>query len=128
MADEIGLAARSTTQGAPQAASWTLPSFLDSLPAEVRLEMLALYRDGLREQMARLEVALAGGAGFPAAASMAHKIAGAAGMMQDRALAEVAQLLEEQLRGEIQAGVAELAERLSVRARLSLAIIEQVMA
>ncbi len=77
---------------------WVAPAFLDALPPDVRLQMLRLYRDGLRDQAGRLEPVLESVGALQAAASIAHKIAGSAGMMQDQALAQAARQLEDRLR------------------------------
>ena len=77
---------------------WTAPAFLDSLLPDLRLQMLRMYCDGLRDQSDRLAAMLVDGGSLQAATTMVHKIAGAAGMMQDAPLAQAARHLENRLR------------------------------
>jgi HPt (histidine-containing phosphotransfer) domain-containing protein len=109
------------------AAAWALPSYLDALPAQARVEILGLYRKGLLEQVASLEAALACGAELPLVVSVAHKIAGSAGMMQDPGLAELARRLEESLLQGADSGALELARRLAAHARMAADIVDQAL-
>ncbi|MGE4243987.1 Hpt domain-containing protein [Ramlibacter sp.] len=71
---------------------------LDALPAASRGRMVAIYRQSLGDQAARLRDAFFGGR-LDEATSIAHKIAGSAAMMQDAGLAVSTRSLEQCLRG-----------------------------
>jgi HPt (histidine-containing phosphotransfer) domain-containing protein len=72
-------------------------ALLAMLPADVRTNMVAMYREALVTQVAQLEQAVAA-TDDTALRDLAHKIAGSAGMMQNAALSRAARQMEIALR------------------------------
>ena len=72
-------------------------ALLAMLPAEVRTNMVVMYREALATQVAQLEQAV-NGLDDAALRDLAHKIAGSAGMMQNAALSRAARQMEIALR------------------------------
>ncbi len=72
-------------------------ALLAMLPAEVRANMVVMYREALATQVAQLEQAV-DAADDAALRDLAHKIAGSAGMMQNAALSRAARQMEMALR------------------------------
>ncbi len=98
------------------------PQVLASLPPAVRQALLARYREQLFESCERLGGHC--GEDWPdlkAATSEAHRLAGAAGLMQDPTLSEAARALERLLRGEDRAGAARQWSRLEGVVRSAIA-------
>ena len=69
---------------------------LELLPAQTRSGMVRMYSDSLVEQVQMLGQCLAQGQA-EACASIAHKIAGSAAMMQDQELSQAARAAERAL-------------------------------
>jgi HPt (histidine-containing phosphotransfer) domain-containing protein len=71
---------------------------LRMLPARTRAQMVGMYRDSLRAQLATLEGALtAGAAPDSGLVALVHKLAGSAAMMQDADLSLPARAIEKAL-------------------------------
>lgn len=90
-----------------------MPHTLASLPPAVRQALLARYREHLHESGTRL--GRQGELGWPdlkAGAAEAHRLAGAAGLMQDPHLSDAARALERLLRGEDREGASRQLQRL----------------
>ena len=68
-------------------------SLLAQLPGPVRDKMVGMYRDSLTTQLDQLGQVLGAG-DVVAMQAVAHKLAGAAAMMQDRELSQAARSME----------------------------------
>ncbi len=73
-------------------------ALLRQLPEASREAMVRMYRQSLREHLDQVAAGLGPGGDPQAATAPAHRIAGAAGMMQDLALCNIARSIEVALR------------------------------
>ncbi len=75
-------------------------ALVGQLPAASRGAMVRMYRKSLDDHLAQVETCLAPGGDAATLLAAVHRIAGAAGMMQDQALSQVARNMELALREE----------------------------
>jgi HPt (histidine-containing phosphotransfer) domain-containing protein len=94
-------------------------SLLAQLPAPVRDKMVGMYRDSLASQLAQLGQLLEAG-DVAALQAVAHKLAGAAAMMQDRELSQVARSMEVAVTEDRAEAARQAWPRIQARARITL--------
>lgn len=100
-------------------------ALLGHLPAVSRSAMVRMYRSSLQELLDQLAGGLQPQADLPSAVSAVHRIAGAAGMMQDQALCAVARAMETELRDARPEAARKLWPQLQERCGATLAALEQ---
>ncbi len=96
-------------------------ALLRQLPAASRESMVRMYQQSLRDHLAQVADGLQPGADPQAACAPAHRIAGAAGMMQDLPLCDIARSMELALREGRPDDARALGPRLAERAQRTLA-------
>ncbi len=101
-----------------------LKALLAQLPAGSRGAMVRMYRQSLEDHLAQVAFGLGPGADTGVWLAAVHRIAGAAGMMQDQALSEVARDMELALRMQRPEDARALWPRLQARAQATRAALD----
>ncbi len=100
-------------------------ALLQQLPEASRDAMVRMYRQSLREHLEQVEAGLRPGGDPQSVIFPAHRIAGSAGMMQDRCLCDVARDMEVALREGRPDDARALRPQLDACAQLTLAALAQ---
>ncbi|TFZ01667.1 Hpt domain-containing protein [Ramlibacter rhizophilus] len=98
------------------------------LPAATRSSMVAMYRESLDQQLQLVADGLAGRAGAEVLRGALHKLAGAAGMMQDQPLSAAARELDDAMQAGAARRVPGLHAQLLARSDTTREVLLQVEA